>query len=50
MARLGARVNAATSAIAYYNKAVIYRLLFEVAAETLTTFTFLVACYTNSPK
>jgi hypothetical protein len=25
------------SAIAYYNKAVIYRLLFEVAAETLTT-------------
>jgi hypothetical protein len=25
------------SAIAYYNKAVMYRLLFEVAAETLTT-------------
>ena len=25
------------SAIAYYNKAVIYRLLFEVAAETLST-------------
>ena len=25
------------SAIAYYNKALIYRLLFEVAAETLTT-------------
>jgi hypothetical protein len=25
------------SAIAYYNKAVIYRILFEVAAETLTT-------------
>ena len=25
------------SAIAYYNKAVIYRLLFEVAAETLPT-------------
>ena len=25
------------SAVAYYNKAVIYRLLFEVAAETLTT-------------
>lgn len=25
------------SVIAYYNKAVIYRLLFEVAAETLTT-------------
>src|SRR5512133_1031944 len=27
------------SAIAYYNKAVIYRLLFEVAAETMTTIT-----------
>ena len=25
------------SVIAYYNKAVIYRLLFEVAAETLRT-------------